>query len=270
MSTTKAFIQAARTSLSVARLGTYEAATGASGDSDPSALALYAWNAQVSAAFLAPLHICEVVIRNAAAEALESIYGPRWPWEQTFVLSLPDNHGVRYSPRRDLTGVAARQPSTGKVIPELKFVFWQQLFTHRHDVRMWDSHLLRVFPGHPHGSTTVHLRNRIFQDLDKLRNLRNRIAHHEPIFARNLCADFERIVELVSLRSALMASWMVANQDASPLLASHPIFRGGSLWTPQHEEIAKVAYQIWRSRGNRSDREVEDWLAAKKHLGLAI
>jgi len=33
------------------------------------ALALYAWNAEVSAALLAPLHICEVVMRNAAAEA---------------------------------------------------------------------------------------------------------------------------------------------------------------------------------------------------------
>lgn len=43
------------------------------------ALALYAWNAQVSAALMAPLHLCEVVVRNAAADAIAAVYGVNWP-----------------------------------------------------------------------------------------------------------------------------------------------------------------------------------------------
>jgi len=66
--------QAIKEALSAARLGTYEAATTAV-PMLPGALALYAWNAQISAAMLAPLHLCEVVMRNAVSDALVAIYG---------------------------------------------------------------------------------------------------------------------------------------------------------------------------------------------------
>jgi len=59
-------------SLSDSRLSTYENVTfnGAPLNTEQ-ALKLYAWNAQISAAFFAPLHLCEVVIRNAVSEAIE-------------------------------------------------------------------------------------------------------------------------------------------------------------------------------------------------------
>lgn len=62
-----------KASLSAARVGTYEAYVGghAGVDQTKKALNLYMWNAQVSAAFLVPLHICEVVTRNALSEVLE-------------------------------------------------------------------------------------------------------------------------------------------------------------------------------------------------------
>jgi hypothetical protein len=267
MSTTKAVLKAAKTSLSPARIGKYEAATGTLGDEDPRALALYAWNAEVSAALLAPLHICEVVIRNAAADALEAVYGPRWPWEATFVLSLPSPLSNQYSPRRDLKNVAAKQPSTGKVIAELKFAFWQELFTRRHDVRLWDAHLRQVFPCHNPADTFVSLRKAIYRDLESIRRLRNRIAHHEPIFARNLREDFERIFKLVGQRSTLIAAWMVANQDASRLISRRPVFRGGKEWTPSHEEIAQLAYRLWSDGGKRIGCEEQDWINAERLMG---
>ena len=37
------------------------------------ALELYAWNMEVSAAFMVPLHLCEVAIRNAAGDAIEAV-----------------------------------------------------------------------------------------------------------------------------------------------------------------------------------------------------
>jgi len=66
----KTTINAVRAALSAARMGTFEAAAGVQSDDDPAALLLYAWNAEVSGAFLAPLHVCEVVIRNAVSDAL--------------------------------------------------------------------------------------------------------------------------------------------------------------------------------------------------------
>ena len=65
------------------------------------ALALYAWNAQVSAAFMHPLHICEVVVRNGVASVIEEVYGERWPWSPGFFQSLP-HPATGYSMQHDL------------------------------------------------------------------------------------------------------------------------------------------------------------------------
>jgi hypothetical protein len=270
MSNTIQVLQAIKDCLSHPRVGTYESATQCFGASDPSAIALYAWNAQVSSALLTPLHICEVVVRNAVSDALGGVYGPQWPWNNNFIRSLsnpPRGAGV-YNPRADLTKVASRQPSTGKVIPELKFVFWQEMFTHRYDARLWDLHLKRVFPKHDPSKTMIQIRGSIYDDLEHIRKLRNRIAHHEPIFARDLVKDFERIRRLVELRDHFVASWMLTNQNADSLLTQKPVFRGGYLWIPAHEEIEKVAYNLWIHNARKGDGAEGNWFEAKRLLGL--
>lgn len=212
--------EAIKAALSGARVGTYEQATAVVPALD-GALPLYAWNAQVSAAMMAPLHICEVVIRNAVSDALSSVYGPQWPWEQVFVQSLPIPP-VGYNARRDLQGVAASEHTTGKVIPELKFMFWQTMFTSRFDDRIWNPHLRNVLPFLDSTKTIKQLRTQIYSELDQLRKLRNRIAHHEPIFTRNLQDDFQKIQELIQWRCPITAHWMVNNQQATPLIGAKP------------------------------------------------
>lgn len=209
-----------KNALSPARVGTYEAATTANPPL-PGALALYAWNAQVSAAMMAPLHLCEVALRNAVADALEAIYGPRWPWEATFTVSLP-NPTRGYNARQDLLKVRIGKATTGKVIPELKFVFWQTMFTSRFDGRIWTPHLRAVMPHLDPVKTVAQLRSLIYIELDQLRKLRNRIAHHEPIFTRNLADDFQKIQELIAFRCPITSAWMVANQQATALIGVKP------------------------------------------------
>ena len=152
----KATINAVKAALSPARMGTYEVAAGV----QVSALIFYAWNAQVSGALLFPLHICEVVVRNAVADALEAIYGARWPWSPTFERSLPDPL-QGYSARKDLQSARRAASTTGKVIPELKFVFWQKMFTSRYDTRVWNPHLRCVMPNLEPAKTISGLRKAI-------------------------------------------------------------------------------------------------------------
>src|SRR5262245_46602597 len=117
--------------LSEARFSTYLAA---SGNDVERAVSLYGWNARISSALMLPAHFAEVATRNAVADALAEVYGERWPWSPGLERSLPDPaHG--YSPSRDLRDVRRYQPTTGKVIAELKFVFWQKMLTSRHDRR---------------------------------------------------------------------------------------------------------------------------------------
>ena len=150
MSTTsKATIDAVRAALSTQRMRTYEYEVEIKSQKtadDSAAIKLYAWNAAVSGALMAPpLHLCEVVVRNAVSDAIEAVYGSRWPWSPTFELSLPDTK-PGYSQRYDLQSSRRSEPTTGKVIPELKFVFWQKMFTNRYDSRIWNHHLRRVMP----------------------------------------------------------------------------------------------------------------------------
>jgi hypothetical protein len=216
-------IQAIRKALSVARMSTYDAVKDRTGQllNEQQALALYAWNAQVSAAFLVPLHICEVVVRNAVAEVIESLYGPRWPWSAGFERSLPDPE-VGYSPRANLQAARRSSQTTGKVIPELSFVFWQKMFTSRYDMRLWIPNLASAFPNISPKQTASKWRQSFYDDLEQVRRLRNRIAHHETIFTRNLAGDYQRIVCLVALRCATTASWLEANQQLTQFLQQRP------------------------------------------------
>jgi hypothetical protein len=66
-----------------------------------------------------------------------------------------------YSPRKDLQSPRQAAPTTGKVIPELKFVFWQKMFTSRYDARVWDNHLRRVMPNLDPAKTIPELRKAI-------------------------------------------------------------------------------------------------------------
>ncbi len=167
---------------------------------------------------MAPLHICEVVIRNAVSDALTAVYGDRWPWSPGFERSLL-NPTRGYSPKRDLTTIRMAQQTTGKVIPELKFVFWQTMFTGRHDFRLWTPHLRRVLPNLDRHKSVAALRSEIYDDLDHIRLLRNRIAHHEPIFRRSLVEDFSKVAALIRFRCQLTADWTIQRQRVTSYLA---------------------------------------------------
>lgn len=224
MSSMQELVKAA---LSANRISTYEQAKGIQklGVVTPlpldKALELYAWNAQISAAFMHPLHICEVVVRNGVANAIETVYGENWPWSAGFLQSLP-NPSRGYNMRQDLLAASQGQTTAGKVIPELKFAFWQRMFTSRNDSRLWTPYLRTNFPNFPANMETNDCRDWMFKTLDNIRTLRNRIAHHEPIFARNLNDDFSDVSTLIAHRCTETAKWMNEHQQVSTLLAKPP------------------------------------------------
>ncbi|MES2662849.1 MAG: hypothetical protein V4629_06070 [Pseudomonadota bacterium] len=181
------------------------------------ALKLYQWNVQISSAFLIPLHFLEVSIRNAVVDRLDVVHTPNWPWNQGFIKSLPSTKG--YSPQKNLEQVAYRQNTSGKVVADLKFVFWEKMFTARHDERLWINHIKHLFPNTGSGMTDSKIRESIYNDLFVIRQLRNRIAHHEPIFQRNIQEDYEKMFKLIYWRDATTANWMNSMQYVTQLLS---------------------------------------------------
>lgn len=213
---------AIRRSLSPARLAPYEAAAQTAGLEPREALTLYLWNTQVCAALLAPLHFCEVVLRNAAAEALGAIHGPRWPWNSGFERSLPRHTSSGYSALADLQAVRNKAETPGHAVAELKFVFWEKLFTSRHDVRIWNSQLKKVLPNLGADQSIADHRRQIFESVSALRRLRNRIAHHEPIHSRNLGEDYDRIQHLITARCRTSAQWMLNRERTLAIISAKP------------------------------------------------
>ncbi len=185
------------------------------------ALRLYQWNMELSSAFIIPLHVLEVSIRNAVVEALEAVHTSNWPWNQGFMISLP-NPRSGYSPTNNLQQVSRQQPTMGKVVAELKFVFWEKMFTSRHDSRIWNTHINSLFPYAPSTMNVQQIRSCIHGNVRDIRELRNRIAHHEPIFLRNPSNDYADIHKLIHWRSDVVADWMDNFQTVTRLIGQRP------------------------------------------------
>jgi hypothetical protein len=62
----------------------------------------------------------------------------------------------------------------------------------------------------------------LFQALKKVRLLRNRVAHHEPVLTRDLRADLMNIYWLVGARCPVTLDWLAANQQVTALLETRP------------------------------------------------
>lgn len=214
-------VRKVRATVTAARMSTYDNAVAAGQARIRRALKLYMWNAEVAGAFLLPLHLCEVAVRNAVADAIAAQYGSNWPWVTAFQSSLL-SPSTGYNPRGDLAKARYGTTSTGKVIPEVKFVFWQRLFTSRYDNAIWNHQLMAVLPGANAAAGVPAVRTRVFNDLDRIRLLRNRIAHHEPIIARNLAADLAAIIDLVQLRCAPTTQLLTATERVTSILSLRP------------------------------------------------
>lgn len=187
------------------------------------ALELYQWNLELSSAFIVPLHLLEVSLRNAVVECLVTVHTLNWPWNQGFIRRLP-NPPKGYSPTRDLQSVSRMQnPTMGKVVAELKFVFWEKMFTARHDKRLWNQRIKAVFPNAPAALTPSQIRSKIYDDVFIIREMRNRIAHHEPIFSRNNQDDYNRIRQLLEWRNQPTADWMDSLQTVTRLISQRPV-----------------------------------------------
>nr|MBL3837725.1 hypothetical protein [Pseudomonas syringae pv. theae] len=86
----------------------------------------------------------------------------------------------------------------------------------------WAPYLHSFFPNLEKCFTVSAHRAKIAADLEQIRLLRNRIAHHEPIFSRNLKSDFAVIQRLTETRCIVSADWMNGQQQVMSTVATKP------------------------------------------------
>jgi len=183
------------TSISRERLTKYLAANG--GDLD-GALTLYERNMRLSEAFYVPLQCMEVSFRNRLCAELVVRYGDEWPTNNRAPLNPDALEDIRNA--ADSTKKAA--PSVGDIVAALHFGFWVGLIGPRYDATLWRTALHKAFGvGGGRPRAIVHGR------FNALRRFRNRIAHHEPIFDRDLIRSHSEIIEAIGWMCADTSQW---------------------------------------------------------------
>lgn len=220
--------------LSAGRFSTY---LQASGGSRERALALYEWNARLSAAFLKDLSHLEVGFRNACDLQLSAATVPgdsHWTDDATLLKLFPvSNRWNRLKNRsedankapRDSVGRAVRKvapvassssmrPLPGKVVAEIMFGFWTYLAADSHEKTIWVPYLHKAFPP---GTD----RDNINKALIALRNFRNRVAHHENILNGSE-GERRRIVYITRMLSPAALKHLRAHSEVSNILAQRP------------------------------------------------
>lgn len=214
-------LSAIAAALSHERLGPYLSATG--GDL-LAAVHLYEWNLAVSGAMYEALGIAEVVLRNALNEQLTTWHGQspgQWYDDSRGIMSPIAHDDIDNARERVLR--LGRPETAGHVVAELNFGFWKFLLAKRYEMTLWTPCLRHAFP-----NLTPQNRSIVFDALDELHRLRNRVAHHEPIHQRNLRRDMLTIYRLLEWIDADVRQWAITlsrvhaalNQPRPPLPAA--------------------------------------------------
>jgi len=202
--------------LSAERFGAYRQAAGGH---DADALALYEWNATVSAALWTDLAHCEVLVRNTLHEQLTAWSTrvhrePVWYRDPGRIFTVRHASDVATARHRATTGARAKPETPGRVVAELSFGFWRYLVASQYERSLWLPVLRYKFRNLP--------RRHLHSRLARLHDLRNRIAHHEPIHSENLGRTHTDLLTVLGWISPQYRRWVEDASMVRAVLAARP------------------------------------------------
>ncbi len=137
---------------------------------------LYQANIELSEAFYPILSILEISLRNAINESLKVYFKDDY-W---FNNNLPKEFQIYISEATQKLSRQKKIITADCIIAELNFGFWNRLFNKNYTELLWKP-LRLIFKNIP---KPLRQRNTIEDSLFRIRTLRNRIYHYEPIFRK--------------------------------------------------------------------------------------
>ncbi|WP_157931422.1 Abi family protein [Mycobacteroides abscessus] len=208
-------------------------------------LALYRWNAEVSAAFLEMLSVVEVLVRNHVDEHLarwcrdnggvyEWVLHPDLmpePLDKLFksVVSNAYDKACKAKDERDARPAHPRNGADitcGDVLSQVTFGQWHGLFpsdeqeqidpvTNGYRQRVWDEVLKNAFELNVTG-------DQIHWLLYRLSYFRNRVAHHECVLNGDLRNRYDDVFALLMMVDPAVHIWATSQQKISSVLKQKP------------------------------------------------
>ena len=210
------------------------------------AAARYIWNQHLCAAFSPGLHFLEVSFRNALYRVGERTTRKRFPtlqyrkiqgcWLDGLVTgrkTLQPNLGMREVEEIDLAierlGRNPKRHTPGHLIGQLGFGFWIRLCDSLTDQGnmlgpgLWPD-ATKAFPYCDEAAN--HNRGGIRAAFDEMREFRNKIAHHQPIWDKNPVQTCRRVTQLLGWMNKPLAAAVKHAASVEPIVnAGHTPYR---------------------------------------------
>jgi len=193
------------------------------------AMELYMWNCAVSAALWEVLAYVEVAMRHAGDSALTERHtrlgrsDDDWLWHGDVAKELGSRAVADIDDAEDHAKTSARgryTVTTDHVIAELNFGFWRFLFSKDRESSV-GSAIRKAFP---HAPRTVRAND--LSDLNKIvatvYGLRNRIAHHEPVWRTHLHYRHAEAMRILRYISPELHDFVLARSRFTELYEARP------------------------------------------------
>lgn len=222
----------------------------------------YLYNARQSKALLYPLHICEVVLRNAVSDVLKADFHGAWHRHPDFLAELVPktrdalNEGIK----------KAKTSAVDDVVAALSFGFWYHLLRLNH-WPLWKTRFHRVVRAQPNTPyADMHAR------LARIAEIRNRIAHHEVLRQRPVAttplAVYQDILEVIGFISADAASWVASHNTIKRVQRTKPDAQGVA--GPLTKELIDQRFQRVTATTSLAEVRQRRWKAALVEDGDAV
>lgn len=156
-------------------------------------LSRYIWNIALSESLYPVLQTLEIALRNRIYEVVSEHY-KNDSWLDDTELLYPKEQEKINDAKNEIRK-AGKMFSFNHIIAELSFGFWTSLFDSRyeHQQRLWPILIKPIFPYIP---ARIRTRAFISKLLNRIRNLRNRIYHYEPVwYWQDLTTQHKDIIE---------------------------------------------------------------------------
>jgi hypothetical protein len=202
------------------------------GENDTAYLPRYLWNMALSKSFYPSLQSLEVAVRNSIHYAISEGLNNNFWFEDHELITKSELTTIADAKQILVRHNKSIEP--GRIIAELNFGFWTALFNSRYEQILWPRFLKTAFPSMPR---TLRSRANISKRLNRIRYLRNRVFHYEPIWHwHDLYQQHNEVMETLG--------WInpVAKELTEVIDNFQEIYQGG--WESYKMEVSAIIARL--------------------------
>ena len=185
------------------------------------AMTLYRYNLRLAQELLTIVSCFEVSLRNAIDDILVPQFGEEWLKDSVSEGGMFTDP-VLHKTNRTISEALQKLKSQGtyshsKLLAQMDFGMWKYMYSPL-QYNLTHQTLMGAFPHKQRSTPQLHInQSYIFNELDKINTLRNRIAHHEPLcFPTGQCVIYTSYIRVEYQKIQTLFSWM--GIDSSSML----------------------------------------------------